>query len=216
MRLQLNKKSENQRGEIMLEASIILVLVLIMLFAILSLTFFYYQEALMVTIATETASDIGKNYKFADIGIGDNDISLTDVENAKMFRMSFAKNSLERAHKTRAQNYGNWRISLATLGFNSGDLHADCEIKYSGLGRAYVEVTVSQNTDFFLSGVLEMLHIVDDNQLFSASVTAECADLMAYTSMVNFVEYASGVFDEFNSIGHLYTSVRDFADKLIS
>lgn len=216
MRLKVNIISKNQRGEIMLEASIILVLVIIMLFAILSLTFFYYQEALMVTIATETASDIGKNYKFADIEIGDNDISLNDVEDAKMFRMSFAKNKLKRLYETRAQTYGDWRLSLATLGFNTGDLQADCEIKYSGLGRAYVEVTVSQQTDFLFSGVLDMLNIVDENQLFSASATAECADLMAYTSMVNFVEYASGVLDEFNSIGNLYSSVQDFADKLMN
>ena len=55
---------KEERGEIMLEASIIFVPILILLFVLLSLCFFYYQTAMMDSVANEVAADVAQNYKF--------------------------------------------------------------------------------------------------------------------------------------------------------
>ena len=129
-------EKDNQRGEVMLESSFILVSVIILLMALLSISFMFYQEAMMTSVANEIAADVAKNYKFTEMDIGDSTISLDDANSVKMFRMSFGKNSLERAHEDRAEDYAEWRIGAATLGLDSEDIEVDCEVTSSGIGRA--------------------------------------------------------------------------------
>ena len=169
----------------------------------------------MTSVANEIAADVAKNYKFTEMDIGDSTITLDDANSVKMFRMSFGKNSLERAHEDRAEDYAEWRIGAATLGLDSEDIEVDCEVTSSGIGRAYVKVTVSQKSTFFLSEILGMVGIMDENSMFSSTAYAECVDLMGYTSMVNFTEYGSRKLSIFNSIGGLYNSVKEFAQELL-
>ncbi len=214
----LLKEGRNQRGEIMLEASIILVFVILLLMALMSLAFLFYQEAMMTSVATEIASDVAKNYKFSEMEVGKSEIGLNDTTEIKMFRMSFGQGNVEKSHEVRYKTYAEWRIKLATLGINSDEAEVDCEIVSSGIGRAYVKVTVSQTSDFFLSGVLDFIGIADKNTLFSSTAYAECSDLMAYTSMVNFTQYGSEKLSEkggFGPVGELYDSIKKFANKLV-
>lgn len=208
-------KNKSQSGEVMLEASFILVTVLLLLMALLSISFLFYQKSVMNSVAMEIASDVAKNYKYTEMEIGKQEIELSDVTSTKMFRMSFAKNSIENAHEDRAENYAEPRVNLTSLGINKENLDVDCEITSSSIGRAYVKVTVSQKTDYFLSGILDMMGIADEEVAFKATAYAECTDFMGYTSMVNFTEYAAEKLSIFNSVGHLYDSIKNFSEKLV-
>lgn len=214
----LREKIKQQRGEIMLEASIILVSVLLLLLALLSISFFFYQESLMNTVANEIASDVARNLKYTEtLKVGATEITPDDVMDTHMFRMSFGQSTVAADQAQRGKEYAQWRVPQASLGLNPGELDVDCQVEYTGIGRAYVKVTVSQRTDFFLGGVLDLLGVTEERELFSATAYAECMDLMAYTSMVNFTMYAGEVLDEsgFGSIGHLYNSVKDLAQELM-
>lgn len=215
MRKEITKKIEEERGEVMLESSFILVSVIILLLALLSISFMFYQQSMMNSVANEIAADIAKNYKFADLDMGSNTLTLNDVNETGMFRMSFGMNGLENSHESRAEDYANWRISFTSLGLNPQNINVDCEITRSGIGRAYVKVTVSQKTDFFLSGILDMTGVASKESLFSSTAYAECVDLMGYTSMVNFTEYASNKLSIFESIGNFYVSVKNFVQTLL-
>lgn len=207
--------TENQKGEVMIEASIILVSVILLLLVLLSLAFMFYQQALMTNVANEVAAKIAKDFKYSAKVMGTHTINNSDVEGVKMFRMSFAKNSVAEAHAERAKPYATSRFNMATLGINSGELNVICDVESSGIGRAYVKVTVSQNTDFFLSDVLTLAGIIDENNVFSATAYAECVDLMGYTSMVNFTDFGCRKLAVLNSVGNLYTSVKGFIQNLL-
>ena len=208
------EEENNQRGEVMLEASFILVSVILLLMALLSLSFLFYQEAMMTSVANEIAADIAKNYKYTDMEMGESSITLDDVTGVRMFRMSFGKTKMEESHEARAKSYAQWRVSMATLGIHSSELEVVCEVTSSGIGRAFVKVTLSQRSDYFLSSILDLAGIADEDTIFGATAYAECMDLMGYTSMVNFTQYASQELSIFNSIGGFYDSVRNFIEKL--
>lgn len=212
----LRENIKRQQGEIMLEAAVIIVPVLLLLFALMSLSFFFYQESLMNTVATEVASDMARNLKYTDLDVGENVIDLENIKNTSMFRMSFGKNQVAEAQAKRGEEYAKWRVPLSSLGLNPGELEVDCEVVYTGIGRAYVRATVSQRTDFFLSGVLDLLGVTEERELFSSTAYAECLDPMAYTSMVNFTEYVGTIFRNFDAVGGLYESVKDLAAQLMS
>lgn len=208
----------DERGEIMLEAVIIIVPVLILLFVLLSLSFFFYQEAMIHTMATEIAENIAKNYKFTDLPMESQSLRLGDVNNTKMFRMTFEQKNVNDAHQGRANGYVQDRASFTGMGLHPQSANVSCEIHSTGIGRAYVKVTVSQKTDFFLSGILEMTGVADEETLFSSTVYAECTDFTAYTSLMNFDVYCSSQLSNmqlFDSIGSLWANVKNFALKLI-
>lgn len=214
MRETWKRKLKKQNGEVMLEASIILVFIIILLLGLLSISFMFYQQSLMNTIATEIASDVAKNYKFTSLKMGD-DHTLDDYNGTKMFRMSFGKNNVENAQEDRAEEYVDWRLPLASLGLDPEEVEVDCEIISSGIGRAYVKVTLSQKTDFFLSGILELMEITDENTMFGSTAYAECNDLMGYTSMVSFTQYGSEKLSVFKSVGNFYGSVKSLVENLL-
>lgn len=228
MKEKITKRLENQSGEVMLEAAMILLPILLLLLMLLSLSFFFYQQAMMTSVATEIAADAAKNYKFTSLDIGAGTLSLDNFGSAdddrpiSMFRMTFGKGGLSRAHTARAEEYVDWRIPMATLGLHPGEVEVDCRIDGTGIGRAVVKATVSQRSDFFLSDLMAFLGFTEENTLFSAVSYAECVDPMAYTSSVNFANYLAGklgMFDEagrlYNSVGDLIDSVESFAEKLI-
>lgn len=212
----MNKKAlkNQQSGEVMIESAIIIVPVLILLMAMLSLSFLYYQQSIMNSVATEIAADVAKKYKFAAVEVTDDTISPNDYVETRMFRMNFAKGSMEDDHKDRVEEYATWRVALTSLGLEPENLEVDCEIRGTGVGRAVVKVTVKQKTTFFLSGVLELAGITDSSTAFGAIAYAECNDMIAYTSMINFIEYASGQFPA-GPINNFYTSFKNFIENLM-
>lgn len=212
--MQSNLKSDDsQNGEIMLEAAMIMVPILVLVMCLLSLSFLFYEQALTTTIATEIAADIAKNYKYSkrdNNEMGSGTLSLEDIENGKLFSSSFAIGKIEKEYTILANNYAQKRIEAATLGFHTSDLNVECDIKRTGLGRAYVKVSVSRDTDFFLSDIWNF-----GSQGTTANITgfggtayAECVDLIGYASMINFTDYWTSVLtDKIEVLGA--------ADKLI-
>lgn len=211
---QLRERMKEQQGEVMLEASIILVSVILLLMALLSLSFLFYQQSLMNTVAHEIAADVARNLKYTDLPVGVEEITLDDATSTHLFRMSFGQGTVAKAQAERGEAYAQRRVPEATLGLNPGPLEVDCQVTYTGIGRAKVAVTVAQDTDFFLEGTLKLLGL-DLEDLFSATAYAECVDLMGYTSMVNFTVYAAGVLDAFDGVAQLYESVKAWAEKLM-
>lgn len=208
------KRWENERGEVMLEASIILVSILTLCIGMLSLSFMFYQQALMNTVATETATSIAKNFKYTSKDIKTNTFNSSDSQEFQLFRLTLMNEKIEDMHEDSAQDYAEWRVSKASLGLNPGEVKVKCEIENSSIGRAYVKVTVSQETKFFLSGMLEYLGITDKEMKFEATAYAECTDLIGYTSMINFTQYISKNLTPFEALGNFYVNFKDLLANL--
>ena len=122
------------------------------------------------------------------------------------YRTTLKAGTLEKAHDASLETRVQERLELTSFGINEEPVQVFYDIRISGVGRAYVEVTVTQKTEFFLSGVLEALGISDESMQFSATAYAECVDLMGYTSIVNLSQYITGSLSSYQSIGALYNS----------
>lgn len=198
-----------ENGEIMLEATIVLLPTIMIMFAMISLSFLFYEQALMNTVATEIASEIGRFYKYSkryNDEMGANVLSDDDIKKGKLFSSSFAIWSIEDQYEDLAEEYAQERIALATLGLDNSDLEVTCDVKNTAPGRAYVKVVVSQKTEFFL---YEIWGLIGENGVagitdFSGVAYAECSDLMGYTSMVNFIDFwTSALVDEVELLGEV-------------
>lgn len=205
-------KRGTQSGEVMLEAAIVFVPVLILLLALLSLGFWFYQTSMMTNVAAEIAAEVARNLKYERLdGHGDT-LSVEDMVDLRMFRSTFGLNGLKNAQSQRAKDHADWRVPLTSLGFGAQDPEVTVKLESSGIGRTHVQVTVRQETDFFLSGVLKYAGIAEDHPIFGGTAYAECVDLTEYTSMVNLVRYGSEELSVFSSFGKLYRAVKDLLE----
>lgn len=209
-RMEAKQRNRNgQSGEIMLEAAIIFLPVMILLLAMLSLGFWFYQTAMGTNVASEIAAEVARNLKFEKLdAYGDTLDDVRDATDLRMFRSTFRLSELEDAQEQRAQDYADWRIPLSTLGFGPQNLEVELELERSGIGRTHVKVTVHQETDFFLSGILKYAGIVEDHPVFGGVAYAECVDLMEYTSMVNLLWYGSEELSVLSAFGDFYVQAK--------
>lgn len=206
------RKSES--GEVMLESSIILVSVLILLMILLSLCFMFYQQAVMTSIANELSSSLAKNYKYHTTDSRTDTFTVDDAKAQKKYRLNLGAGKMEDLHEAKAEPAAQKRFELTSFGFNSKGVTADCEVKISGVGRAYIKVTVTNKTDFFLSDILKWAGIIDDNG-FSAVSYAEITDMTGYASTVNFADYVMGGLGAISGVGKIYVNLKSIMDGLL-
>ena len=203
-----------QSGEIMLEAAIVFVPVLILLLALLSLGFWFYQISMMTNVASEIAAEVARNVKFENLGAYGDTLKTENASELRQYRSTFERGILEQKQNERGSAYGDWRIPVTSLGFGPQEPSVDVELHNSGIGRTYVKVTVSLETDFFLSGILKYTGILEDHPVFGGTAYAECVDLTEYTSMVNFLRYGSEKLAVFGPVGELYDKAKELLDVL--
>ena len=141
------------------------------------------------------------------------EFTVSDAESIRKYRLTLNTGKMMREHTEQADTYGAERIELTTLGINSSDVNVTCQLVHTGIGRAYIKVTVTNQTDFFLSDLLEAVGIYDGNG-FSATSYAECTDMTGYTSTVNFSNYMAGFFSPLSGVGKIYKNFKNIVDIL--
>lgn len=204
---------KNESGEIMLESTIILVSVLFLLMALLSLCFMFYQQSVMTTMANELSSAVAKNYKYYLADPDSNEITITDVNSVKKYRLTLGTSGMQTALNSNLKDPAQKRFDKTSFGINSSDVKVTCEVYLSGIGRAYVKVTVKNNTEFFLSGLLEAFGFFKAEDFEAVSI-AEITDLSAYTSTVNFTNYVCGGMGAVSGIARIYDSIKGIMNTL--
>lgn len=202
----------------MIESAIIFPIVLAVMIVMLSLGFLFYQEAMMQTVATELASELGASYKYYGQDIKDDSISMNAIKKVKKYRTSFYINSMKNKSKTRAEGYLGDRTKLTNLGMDSQDAVIDSiKIKADNVGRLHVEITISMETDILFGDVLRYFHIIDEKPKFQATGRAECMDITAYAGHVKFMNYMAekaGSNALVENVGNVISDIRQIAETI--
>ena len=200
--------SENS-GEVMLESTIIFLIIAFVLVAMISLGFLYYQKAMISNVAVEIASDVASAYKPTSLTPTDGNAQ-NAATTIKMYRLSFALNSLKVLHKQRAQKYLDSRIPITTLGLTEGTpTVTQCDIIVDNIGRLHTEVTVEMKSDVLFSGALKYFGIIKEVPTFRATARAECLDVTGYAGYVHFAEYINNKASNSNTLNSAATIYGD-------
>jgi len=193
-------------GEIMLETVLIVPITIMILLAVLSLGFLYYQQSMMSTVANELAAKIGSGYKYTHQPLDDFTITQNALENTKMYRTTFSLMSIKTMNKDRAEEYLPERAGLTSLGINDNEATLDAfDIRVDNVGRLHVDVSISMKSDILFGDVLMFFGILREPPVFKAQGSAECIDITAYASQVKYLEYIKTVSEE--SGGNIITVI---------
>lgn len=203
----------DENGEVMLESTLVMMFTLFILIAMISVGFLFYQQAMISTVASDVATDIASSYKLTNQELGSNEVTSNALNDVKLYRTSVAMFSMKALHKQRAEEYLPERISLSSLGIlDKQPVLDDFDITVDNVGRMHVDVSVSMECDILFSGALEALGIIDSTPKFTASGRAECLDITAYASHVQFLDYVSNKIEGTNADSIITSIIGIFND----
>lgn len=212
----------DENGEVMLESTLVMMFTLFILIAMISVGFLFYQQAMISTVASDIATDIASSYKLTNQELGSNEVTSNALNDVKLYRTSVSMFSMKALHKQRAEEYLPERISMSSLGIlDKQPVLDDFDITVDNVGRMHIDVSVSMECDILFSGALEALGIIDSTPKFTASGRAECLDITAYASHVQFLDYVSNKIEGTNadsiitSIIGIFNDADSIADMLL-
>lgn len=218
MKNNIKRIKENSSGEVTIESMMILLLTVFVLIAMISLGFLIYQQAMISTVAAETATAIARDYKYTSHSRGLNEstvISDEAVSDASKFRSSFAIFNMKSVNGQRADDYIRERIPLTSFTDNDSLKVENIDIKADNIGRLHTEVIISMDEEILFFGSLKYFNFSDENSKLTATARAESLDITAYAGHVNFVKYMSVKSGDSNisSIAaNIYNSVCDIKE----
>ena len=200
----------DDNAEIMLESTIVIIITLFVLIAMISLGFLFYQQAMLNTVASEIAKDLGTSYKLAGTDIGSDVTNPSLYHNLRFFRTTALRvGDMKKDQKKNADDYLPGRVKLSSLGIYDKQPWIDnFDIIIDNVGRLHVEITVKMECSFLFDGALKYFGIIKQQPTFSATARAECIDITSYASYINFVRYLGNDVD--------YGMIGDIADIFLS
>ena len=212
-KFRLKKRHDDEQGEVMLEAAIIMFIVMVLLMVLLAMGFVFYQMSIMETIAVEEAENISRNYKYMSDGstfdITAAQAKKTDISNIKKYRNTFYMNRYKSNIKNKMSSVIADRIGLSSLGITDDVGEPEVEIISDNYGRMHAKVVLSLKFTVIFSEILEYTGITDDSEItFKAAGYSEIRDLTAHNSIVGLSGYlVKKVKDNMSNVNKIVNSI---------
>ena len=186
-----NKKTKirNDRGTVMIEGVFGVMVSIIVMAFLLSFGFYLYQQTMVDIVTNEIAEEVVMTYKFRDVD-DCADISLSDVQNIGRYRYFLFAGQYDSANEAKGTTLANVRLSKTSLAQSNSAPKVEIEKVGDDLGRMHYEVTLTQNYEFMMGDILNLVGIADADTL-STTVYVEAVDVSNYINTVKMANYDS-------------------------
>ncbi|MCQ2534502.1 MAG: hypothetical protein MJ172_08055 [Clostridia bacterium] len=177
------KNTENNRGEIMLEAMIIFPTIVIILFFIIALFSIYYQHWNYNIIAEEIAMRVAQTYKYTGADVLEGSVQLEEIANLSPYRYWFYQDDFSGAAQRKANTIAKGRSNML---FGGENISVKTNVVKDTMGRRHVEVTFTAKYSVPFGGMFELLGIGKFTEC-KVVTYADCYDATNYLNTVDFV-----------------------------
>lgn len=180
---------KNERGAIMIEGMIVVLVTMMVLVWLIALGFVYYQRYLVTAITNDACTKIAATYNNADSDIVMGYIDSSDITNRNLYRTSSSSDAQYMVNKEKVEQYINYKLKKTNFSGTIKSVDVKMElVKDSPLRQhIYLETTVTFNTP--LGFVLDFFGMEGVTTYYS-SARSDCTDLIDYMSLVDFDNYA--------------------------
>ena len=209
-------RSKNERGELMIESMIIVILTMFLLLWILAVGFIYYQRNLVTTITNDAAAKIAATYNNVDSDIVMGYISTEDMVERPLYR-NFNNGALKDANETKAEAYVRYMIKrtnfLGTIADPENDIIVTMDLVMDSAVRKHIVVKTQCTFKTPFGEALELFGM-DGDISYEATGRADCTDIADYISTTDFAARIAGgkvvkskVLDCLNSLIKVFNKV---------
>ena len=186
----IRKRILNQDGDVMIESTIVLTIVIVFIFFLLMLGFYLFQQMSVYVVANDTASTIASIYSYNDKEPTEGYITLNDYNDTKN-TYRYVTNAVVSVFSTsETENKAKW---YAYYNLNNFQYITPCEdpqvtVTFKTLSplKTQVNVKVIAKYDFPIVSSLSRVMGTENDSLFivNAEGSAVCTDISEYMSRV--------------------------------
>lgn len=216
MRLRIQKIKNDTGGAVMLEALIVYMVTVFLLFFVLALFCIFYHIWNMQTIANETAMRIAQTYKFEEADVDTGYVTLEQLTSLERYRyLSGVSVRVEQTAQEKMTEYINRRLDRVSFVHKIAEPEIRLSIQKDGLGSRHVEVSISERFTVPFGAALTYFGY-DDEITYECTAYADCLDLIDYVNTVDYVKQQislgqlnSSTVKMINSILKLFNTITD-------
>lgn len=184
----LNYKKNDERGEIMIEGMIVMVITMFILVWILGLGFLYYQRYVTTVVTNDAAVKIASTYNNPTSDIIMGYVTTEDVSNRDLYRgFTVGSNSsdLHTVNEDRAQSYVKYILDTSNFAGTVKNVDVDLKMVSDSTVRRHIELTTicEYNTPF--GEIFEMFGM-SRTAKYTVTASADYSDMADFVSTVNF------------------------------
>lgn len=198
------KKDEN--GAIILESTYCILISTIVMFFLMSLSFFLYDQTLITIVANQTASEIAHTYKLRTVDDTSTEVTGSMIEDVGKYRYLFFSESFEVANRNKARSITNMRLAESSFGDNNEWADVTIDTVKDDIGRRHYVVTVRQRSDFLLGSLLEAFGINEINNLEATSYVTSM-DALNYINTVKLTKYGCSKLEDTAFLGMFHSAI---------
>ena len=182
---------KNEKGEVVVEASIVLTITVVFITVLIYLGFYIYQYTNMQVVANEAATNVAQVYasEYKDPIYGY--ISESEFYKTDLYRnlTNIFTKSLDESNKKKAEWFSLYRLKKTSMLNNAEPkISVDVVQKPGKIIQKQIVVTVSQKMELPLSSVWGS----NSNSTVTVEGRADCIDLLEYFNLVDTVK---GMYD---------------------
>lgn len=182
------RKRENESGVIMLEALIVYMVTIFLLFFILALFSVFYHLWNMQTIANETAALVAQTYKLEDSPVDTGSVSLKQLCDMDEYRYVLGNSkALERDAVSRIKDYAEGRLDHTSFVKKVVEPKISAEVKSHALASRHIEMTLSESFQVPFGDILDYFGY-DSTITYEAKAYANCIDVIDYIGTVDYAK----------------------------
>lgn len=190
------EKKSAERGEIMLESTIIITLTLMILVWLLALGFVHYQRYVTTVVTNDAAVKIAATYNNPTSDIIMGYVTTEDLRDRPLYRhfTDASKGKLYRDNQDRTEAYVKYMLDRTNFMGVVKNVDVEMKLVNDYMGRQHVEVVTqcAFNTPF--AGLLDYFGM-DEVSTYEATASAECTDMADYVAWVDYgVMWKNGSF----------------------
>lgn len=176
------KHTKRESGEVMIEATIVLVITLLMLVWILGVGFLYYQKYTVRIATNDLARKIATSYDAPNSDLLTGYIRMEDLTTKSVYKSSNAED-LRLENEMRAQEYAAEIVKKANLYNTVEDVDVTLDFKMDAYGRSHIAVTTRCNFNTAFGLGLEVFGM-SGKQEYVVTAYAESTSITDYVSAV--------------------------------
>lgn len=204
---------KEERGSMMIDGMIAMLITIMILVFLMSLGFLLYQQWMVSNVANDTATRLAQRYPYTSADIITGQTALEDMNGLPLYR--YLGSRLERENGARGESFALDTLAMAGLATPVRNPEIDVKECYDSLGRRHVEVHITAEYEVPLGGALQYFGM-DQTVTYQATGRAVCMDMLEYINSVEAVDSisttlgADGAVD--GAVDGLMTAVRKIID----
>lgn len=188
-----NGSWRQERGAIMLEAMIVMVITLFMLIWILGLGFVYYQRYLTRVVTNDAAAKVAATYNNPSSDIIMGYVNTEALSGRDLYRRA-PSSRLETVNENRAEAYVRYILDQANFTGVVDGVEVELRLVLDSTLRRHVELTTTCTYDTPFGEGLELFGMSGVNT-YRVYASADCTDYADYISTVDYESaWAKGTF----------------------